>query len=106
MTSLASLDVTNNKLTEVPPALQDLGHLGNETMNINNMSVLISITENFVTEVLYLRNNRLTKIPVLTHCLNLKELHLGSNKISGIQHGIPCSTEMRLSCYLIHCMQG
>ena len=35
MTSLASLDVTNNKLTEVPPALQDLGHLGNETMNIN-----------------------------------------------------------------------
>ena len=39
MTSLASLDVTNNKLTEVPPALQDLGHLGNETMNIN-MSVL------------------------------------------------------------------
>ena len=90
MTSLASLDVTNNKLTEVPPALQDLGHLGNETMNIN-MSVLISTTENFVTEVLYLRNNRLTKIPVLTHCLNLKELHLGSNKISGIQHGIPCS---------------
>ena len=50
------------------------------------MSVLISITENFVPEVLYLRNNRLTKIPVLTHCLNLKELHLGSNKISGIQH--------------------
>ena len=30
MTSLASLDVTNNKLTEVPPALQDLGHLGND----------------------------------------------------------------------------
>ena len=90
MTSLASLDVTNNKLIEVPPALQDLGHLGNETMNIN-MSVLISTTENFVTEVLYLRNNRLTKIPVLTHCLNLKELHLGSNKISGIQHGIQCS---------------
>ena len=30
MTSLASLDVTNNKLIEVPPALQDLGHLGND----------------------------------------------------------------------------
>ena len=89
MTSLASLDVTNNKLTEVPPALQDLGHLGNDKYQY--MSVLISITENVVPEVLYLRNNRLTKIPVLTHCLNLKELHLGSNKISGIQHGIPCS---------------
>ena len=58
------------------------------------MSVLISITENFFPEVLYLRNNRLTKIPVLTHGLNLKELHLGSNKISGIQHGNPCSTEI------------
>ena len=30
MTSLASLDVTNNRLTEVPAALQDLGHLGND----------------------------------------------------------------------------
>ena len=32
-------------------------------------------------EILYLRHNKLTSIPVLTHCINLKELHLGNNRI-------------------------
>ena len=36
-------------------------------------------------EILYLRNNKLSSIPALTNCINLKELHLGSNRIQGLQ---------------------
>ena len=38
-------------------------------------------------EILYLRSNKLTSVPVLTSCVNLKELHLGSNRIQG---GLGC----------------
>ena len=31
-----------------------------------------------------MRNNQLTSIPALTHCVNLKELHLGSNRITSL----------------------
>ena len=61
MTSLTSLDLNNNKLTQVPESLKDLSHL----------------------ETLYLRSNNLTTIPILTNCVNLKELHLGCNRITG-----------------------
>lgn len=63
MTSLATLDLTNNNLTEIPWNLKDLGHL----------------------EILYLRNNKLTSVPALSNCVNLKELHLGSNRIKGLE---------------------
>lgn len=60
MAGLATLDLTSNELIDIPDSMQQLTHL----------------------EIFYLRNNRLTKLPVLTHCTNLKELHLGSNRIS------------------------
>ena len=31
-----------------------------------------------------MRNNQLTSIPALTHCVNLKELHLGANRITSL----------------------
>merc|ERR1719318_375012 len=59
MAGLATLELTNNKLSGIPDSMQELSHL----------------------EILYLRHNKLTSIPVLTHCINLKELHLGNNRI-------------------------
>ena len=38
----------------------------------------------FCAEILYLRSNKLTSVPVLTSCVNLKELHLGNNRIQGL----------------------
>ena len=31
-----------------------------------------------------MRSNKLTSVPVLTSCVNLKELHLGNNRIQGL----------------------
>jgi len=62
MTCLASLELTTNLLTCIPEAMQELSHL----------------------EILYLRHNRLTSLPALTHCIALKELHLGNNKIEKV----------------------
>lgn len=59
MAGLATLELTNNQLSGIPDSMQELSHL----------------------EILYLRHNKLTSIPVLTHCINLKELHLGNNRI-------------------------
>ena len=78
MTSLASLDLTNNSLTEIPWTLKDLSHLGDL-----NLSSSWSYIKCDILEILYLRNNKLTSIPALTNCINLKELHLGSNRIQG-----------------------
>ena len=77
MTALTSLDLTNNSLTEIPWTLKDLSHLGEPW-------ILLLVDDGlFFAEILYLRNNKLTSIPALTNCINLKELHLGSNRIQG-----------------------
>jgi len=60
MAALVTLELTNNQLTCLPDSMQGLSHL----------------------EILYLRHNRLASIPVLTNCINLKELHLGNNCIT------------------------
>ena len=79
MTALTSLDLTNNSLTEIPWTLKDLSHLGE-----SSFFLVVDIGKSLsFTEILYLRNNKLTSVPVLTTCVNLKELHLGSNRIQG-----------------------
>ena len=53
-------------------------------MNCSNPRVLyLGYNINICAEILYLRSNKLTSVPVLTSCVNLKELHLGSNRIQG-----------------------
>ena len=76
MTALTSLDLTNNNLTEVPWTLKDLSHLGEHFISFSFLIFLPA-------EILYLRSNKLTSVPALTSCVNLKELHLGSNRIQG-----------------------
>ena len=78
MASLTSLDLTNNNLTEIPSSLKDLSHLGElPTHILDNINIPSG------AEILYLRSNKLTSVPVLTSCVNLKELHLGNNRIQG-----------------------
>ena len=60
MTMLANLELTSNQLVELPKAMEGLTHL----------------------EVIHVRHNRLASLPSLTHCVKLKELHLGNNKIA------------------------
>jgi len=62
MKDLATLDVNSNQLVSVPEEMQELSHL----------------------EMLYLRHNQLTRLPCLKHCINIKELQLGNNRVEEI----------------------
>ena len=50
MASLASLDLTNNKLKEVPESLKDLGHLGNIIRAFVSASHFLLYCRGFVFE--------------------------------------------------------
>ncbi|KAK2143594.1 hypothetical protein LSH36_827g00044 [Paralvinella palmiformis] len=67
--ALRTLDATHNDIHSLPDDLGDLTHL----------------------EQLYLRHNRLSQLPLLTHCTNIKELHLGNNSLH-------CLTIEQLEC--------
>ncbi|XP_023341290.1 leucine-rich repeat-containing protein 40 [Eurytemora carolleeae] len=62
MRALVSLDCTSNQLKSIPKDMQELHHL----------------------ELVYLRHNQLTRVPCLKLCTQLKELQLGSNRISEV----------------------
>jgi len=85
LTKVSNLNLSNNKLEDLPPEISSMSGL--TTLDLNN-NKLKSIPESMKNlshlEILYLRNNNISSLPALTHCTNLKELHLGSNCIKEI----------------------
>ncbi|KAF6025310.1 LRRC40 [Bugula neritina] len=106
LVELDDLDVSNNKLCTLPATIGQLVKLKSINLSNNNLTVLpsqiqflkgirtLDLTHNQLTslpkelgymrslEQLYVRHNKLKELPLLEHCSNLKELHLGNNLLT------------------------
>jgi len=82
---VTNLNLSSNQLTELPPEMNSMTNLTSLELTNNQIRELPSTMDGLThLELLYLRHNRLTRLPTLTNCINLKELHLGNNKISSV----------------------
>lgn len=83
VSNLRTLDLSDNKLPSLPPAIGNFQHLRSFTANSNRLA---HFPEEFFTlkklDTLYLCGNRLTSIPSsITRLSSLKALHLSGNQI-------------------------
>jgi len=84
LTRLTSLNLSHNQLDRLPPELGSLAALATLDLSSNRLAELPADMANLShLEILYCRHNRLTTLPTLTNCSNLKELHLGNNRVTG-----------------------
>jgi len=85
LSHVSSLNLSHNQLTSLPPEINGMTALASLELTSNMMGELpVAMGELSHLEVLHLRHNRLTALPSLTNCRNLKELHLGDNRIKEV----------------------
>nr|XP_022313599.1 leucine-rich repeat-containing protein 40-like isoform X2 [Crassostrea virginica] len=82
---LIKFNVSNNKLSRLPPEIGSMNALKCLDVTHNQLTHLPGDLGNLLhLEELYLRHNQLSGLPLLTNCKNLKEIHLGNNRIRRI----------------------
>ncbi|XP_067135342.1 leucine-rich repeat-containing protein 40-like [Centruroides vittatus] len=78
-------NLSNNCLTSLPLEIGDMTAIRRLELTNNNLAVLPETIGNLLhLEQLYVQHNDLAYLPLFSNCNNLKELHVGHNKITEI----------------------
>jgi len=91
------VDLSNQKLNEIPSKIFDMVNLQTLYLHLNNISKIPDeITKLTKLQVLYLNQNSLSDFPIIVCSMpSLRELHLGRNKITLIPPEIGKMTGLR-----------
>lgn len=102
--TLQSLELSNNSLTQIPAELLQLNNLQSLILSANDLTSLPeNIANNASLKILQLDNNKLTSLPVAVfNALSLQNLVARHNQISALPVGVVNSSleEMNLSSNL------
>ena len=101
LTSLKTLDLSNNHLTEIPELIGSLTFLEKLDLSFNKLTKLPESIGSLVSlRYLYLLDNQLTELPKTIGCLtSLKKLDLGMNSLTSVPESIaelPCLVSLRV----------